>query len=234
MATVTDLRRILNLKRLIILFVVNLFNDIIPISLFLSLKETAVTQNGLYYLFDRYFCTNIGILAFAQFISFYGFIVFCVVDRIREDNQKYGIFYLVRYSRLHYVFGKFASSVIFLFFVCAFSTAQSYLSHRLMRITVSGEQYTTILALSFLIAFSGAQTALFVYSLLNNPNLSFLCFAAILTAFSVIFSVKKLTVPTPNNIPIEYIYPFILALALTVLNFLVMFKNDFITTKIKE
>lgn len=234
MATVTDLRRILDEKGLIIIIAVNLLNDIISISTFLSLKEETITQSGLYYLFDRYFCTDISVLSFARFISFYGLILFYIVNRIREDNQKYGIFYLVRLSRLKYVLGKISSSIIFIFFICSFTAFQSFLCHRLANIDVPVSQYVLVTELSFIICFSAAQTALLVYSNLKSSSVSFLCAFAVLIAISVTFSLKSLVIPTEDNISIEYTYPLILAAVLTVFIFPIMLTRDFITTKIKE
>ncbi len=78
------------------------------------------------------------------------------------------------------------------------------------------------------------QTALFVYYILKNSNISFLSAFAVLTAFSVTLSIKKIGVPTEDNIDMIYCYAFISELILTFVNIGVMLKNDFITTKIKE
>lgn len=234
MSAITDLRRIFDVKNLIFLFIINLFDDIISISSFLSLKEETVTENGLHFLFDRYLSNDISILNFAVYISLYALAAYCVINRIREDNQKFGIFYLVRYSRKQYVLGKAAGTVIFSFFISFLSVFQSFVAHRIMKITISPEQYVTVLALSFLLMLSGAAFGMLIYSVLKNANLSFLGSMLIYTAMSVILTARKNTVPTPNNIEIEYIYPLIIAIVSLAASLIIMLKNDFITTKIKE
>lgn len=239
MAAITDLRRLFNLKRLAVLFLINLFVDIISISNVYSLKAAGfdLDKGGaeVYkYMFNRFFCTDISIIYFAMYICLYAFIAFCVVDRIREDNQKFGIFYLTRYSRKKYILGKLSGTVIFTFFVCAFSVFQSFASHRLMKISGPPSQYITVMLLTFILAASVCLISLSVYSVFKSSNIAFLFAVGLFTAQAVLSVNDKISIPTADNIPINYVYPLILTVLGIALFIIVTCKNDFITTKIKE
>lgn len=239
MAVVTDLRRLLNFKKLIILFLINLCVDIISISNVYSLKPSGIDIKNagdevIFFAFDRYFCVDISIISFAMYICLFAFIAFCVINRISEDNQKFGIFYLTRYSRKSYISGKLKSTVIFAFFVCEFSVFQSFLSHRIMKITVLPEQYITVMLLSFILAISVSLIGMSIYSVIKNNNIAFLITVCLFTAQSSILTQNQVKIPTAQNISDYYIYPLILLAAGIILFVIVTYKNDFITTKIKE
>lgn len=238
-ATITDLRRLFDLKKLLILFLINLFSDIIAVSQCLDLKKMAdnikASQGSyLHSLFNRWFCVDFSLIHFAVYISFYALIIFCVMDRIREDNQKFGIFYLTRYTRKRYIAGKLASTAIFSFFICTITAFQSFITHRSMNIVYPPVQYITVMMLSFVLAVSVGIFGMAVYTVFKNVNISFLIAIALFTAQSFQLTNDKTGIPTSQNISVHHIYPLVLLAAGIILFICVTYKNDFMSTKIKE
>lgn len=239
MATITDLRRLFDLKKLLILFLINLFSDIIAVSQCLDMKKfddnIAVSQGEyLHSLFDRWFCVDLSLINFAVYISLYALIIFCVMDRIREDNQKFGVFYLTRYTRKRYIAGKLASTAIFTFFICSITVLQSFITHRIMSIVYPPVQYITVMLLSFILAVSVGIFGMAVYTVFKNVNISFLIAIALFTAQSFQLTNNKTGIPTGQNISLHHIYPLVLLAVGIILFIYVTYKNDFMSTKIKE
>lgn len=234
MPTITDLRKIFRWRKLVILLLINLLNDSVTFSFVANPQETGLSSDEKLYLFNRFFCADAQLLPYMMYLSFYGFIVFCVIERIREDNQKYGTFYLVRFSRIEYAFGKLKSTAIFSFFFCYLSVMQSFLWHRVSHISIPAKQYFIIAALSFLIAFATALSGLLIYSLTKKSGFTFLCSTAVFTLFALHLQANHFPLPSVGNVPMAYIYPAGIAILLLVPNFLLLLKGDWLTTKIKE
>lgn len=228
MSTIIDLRRIFNIKKLITLLVLNFLNDVISISSYLS-----ANGSDNYILFERFFCTNLGIISFAMYISFYVLVTYCIINRVHEDNQKYGVFYLVRYQRKKYAFVKLCSTIIFIFSICILTYFQSYFNHYIMKINIDIYQYLISMIFTFFIAYLSSQIALLVYSIFKNTNISFLVSLITLALLSIIFTFNNVKIPTKEMVSNEYFYT-CLGLLLIFPNLIINIKQDFITTKIKE
>lgn len=234
MVTRTDLRRLLNIKRIFLFLALNAVNDIISVSAVWNRKEQVLSNAEIYSVFDRYFCTEISLLSYILYISLYSFVLFLSIHRIAEDNQKYGVFYLVRLRRPRYALGKLISSVLFAFLTAFTAVFQSFLCHKISNISISLAEYGIVLLLSFGIFLSCMEIGILSYSLFKSTNFSFLVGIAFLTALSLIFSQKNLCIPSPKQIPTPYFYPLALAVLLLLPIYLIFQKMDFMTTKIKE
>lgn len=234
MATLTDLRRLLNIKRVLLLITLNTIQDLISVSAIWEMKEQATTPMGIFALFDRYFCTRISLISYIIYISLYSFVLFLSIHRIAEDHQKYGVFYLVRLSRRGYALGKLSSCILFALQMAVLSVSQSFICHRLFKIEVPLLQYDIVLLLSFGLFLSCMEVGILSYSLTKSTNLSFVLGIAYLTVFSIFFSQKEIAIPMPNQISIPYFYPLAIAALLLWPIYMLLANADFVTTKMKE
>lgn len=234
MGTVADLKRLFSLRKLLTLTAVNFLNDIIGVVTYLKLNNILQSEYSLTYLFGRYFCNEISTVEYAQFVSFYGIAVFFAVNKVNDDYKKYGAFFLTRLGSKHYVFGKTFSNIIFSFFLCCFSVLQSYITHSVFGIRLLLEEYTCIVVTSFLIMTLLIEISLLFFSLFKNYVISFLATFVAMTAYAVAFNIKKISIPSPDNISMGFVYIIIVYFLLMAFRTWKMLSSDFVLSKIKE
>lgn len=223
-----------SIRLFILVFVINIFNDILSIYEASSMKNGALVYENINFLFDKYFCVQISVISYTVYISLLGIIILSVINSVNEDNQKHGIFYITRLGRKNYAAGKITAVALFVFIMCFIAVFQSFAAHRLAGIEISCKQYLNVLAAFYLTALLGSVLGLFSYFFIKQAQIAFLISMIELTAFSVYLSTTKSTVPTADNIPIIFVFQVIPSLVFMILFYLLTFRNDFITTKIKE
>lgn len=234
MGTVADLRRLFSLKKLMVLIVVNYINDIICIVTYLKLNNILQNEFNLIYLFGRFFCNEISTVEYAQFVSFYGIAIFCAVNKVSDDYKKYGIFFLTRLGKKRYAFGKTFSNIIFSFFLCCISVLQSYITHFIFNIRLLLEEYTCIVVTSFLTMILLIEISLLFFSLFKNYILSVLAGFVAMTAYAIVFNIKRIPIPSPDNISMGFVYIIIVYFLFMAFRTWKMLSSDFVLSKIKE
>lgn len=228
-----EFHKLVTVKRLLIIFLINLFNDIIGISLYKG--EIGFDKATAYnLLFCRFYCGDFNVLLFSMYVSLPSIICWIILNSVLSDNQKYGIFRLVRMSRLKYIISKILSVLIFVFCTVFFTVMQSLVTHRLCRVKAEDMIYIKHFILVTVYLFTGALLGLTMYSLTKRVNFAFLLCFVYFTAQVFALNKYKFDVLKPeNSFNVYYIYGLIIAFSLVVFSYLT-YKGDFITTKIKE
>lgn len=228
-----ELHKLINIKNCLIFFVINLINDII--SLILHNKIISIDKTIAYtYLFNRFYCTELNILQYAMYISILVFTNFLVINEIIKDNQKFGVFYLVRMPRYRYILSKIMSVYIFSIIVSIVIFLQSFATHRFWGVLVSFESYC---ANSLVYAFwilAGNFLGITIYALTKNSNISFLTTLIFFSSQSIIFIKKEFVIPQTFVDDKHYCLSIVMVLICIIVLTIKLLHNDFITTKIKE
>lgn len=228
------LRHMFNLKFAAWLFVINLLNDFIGLGNCNKIKENIRPEDLLQLPFERFICNQINVLSFAMYLSFAGFIAFAIINAVNSDNQKIGIFILTRMNRKRYAVNRIFSALTFVLASCALSVFQSFVSHRAAHIVHPVSTYFVLFAAAGITVLCASFIGMCVCSAFQEPRIAFLLSVVFFAAFSAIISALEIKIPTFGNTDIVFLYPAVFAAAFAALFAAVTFKQDFITTKIKE
>lgn len=228
-----EFHRLVTVKRLLIIFLINLFNDIIGVSLYKG--EIGFDKiSACKLLFCRFYCGDFNVLLFSLYVSLPGIICWIILNSVLSDNQKYGVFRLVRMSRLKYIISKILSVFIFVFCTVFFTVMQSFITHRLCRAEAEVQIYIKYFVFVILYLFAVTAFSLMMYSLTKKVNFVFLLCFVYFTAQVFALNKYKFDILRPESFyKVYYIYELIIALSLITFSYLT-YKGDFLTTKIKE
>lgn len=223
MFVITDLKKLLSIKSLFVIIITNTLLD------FLSINEFEKTKIHSA-LFNRFFCIDIGLVSFAMYVSIIGLVSYLSINRICDDNKKYGIFYITRISREKYVKGKVLSSVIFSAIISALTISQNIIIHRFYDIKFTLSYYFYLLVYTYIMLLSCSILGMSIYMISKNSAISFLSSFIFMTlqAFIVSKQIHKISSKDIFELPIIII---LISFFVFVIKSI---KNDFITTKIRE
>lgn len=233
MYILNSFKQTFSIKKLFILFCINAVNDLISVCEYIKINTDEISNVIIYNLFDRFLCTNLSIFKFSQYISFYGFIAFCLIDKLFKDHQKFGLFYITRLGRKRYAFLSDLSVFISLITVCSVSVFQTLCTHAIF-MNIKIKYYYFAFALVLTIILFSVQMSVFIYLLTKSYKFSFIVSAFSICGFALCNSIERQDMYLLINFPKYYMTAFILAVLLSFANGVLLYESDFLTTKIKE
>lgn len=234
MGTLTDFRKTVTVKRLLLLMTANMINDAISIMTFFKVNASKITLSELNLLFGRYFCLDLGLIEYARFAAFYATVIYIIVNGLNGDWKKYGLFCFTRLGRNGYVFSKAASCVVLPFFFCTVAVMQSFVCFSLFEIRITPEQYIAVGIASFIVTAVLSETALAAFCLIKDASATFFAAFAFMTSLGLALSRKLTAVPNYCCFDTIFVRLFVLFIALAVVGSFCLHNIDFISSKIKE
>ena len=234
MGTLTDLRKTVTVKRLLLLMSANMINDAISIMTFFKLNTSEITLSEINLLLGRYFCLDLGLTEYARFAAFYATVIYFIVDGLNGDWKKYGLFCFIRLGRKNYAFSKAASCVILPFFFCTVAVTQSFVCFSVSGIKIMTEQYVAVGIASFIITAVLSEAALAVFCFIKDASATFSATFAVMTALGLVLSRKLTAVPNYYCFDTVFVRLFVLFVALAAVGSVCLHNIDFISSKIKE
>jgi len=217
-------------RALVILLCVNLLCDIVVTISVHSQASLLKLAELTAILFQKFYCSEIGIIELAVFLSLVGVLIFFCINALHSDNQKYGLFVLTRTSRLKYTVLRTCSILLYIISAVLLSAVFMFIVHRAAGLWIPFSYYLKFLCIYFFIVSVCVFAACITHCISKSASLAYSC--GIVIAFLIcILTAKQFAANDISVLPQSFAAA---SCILAAVFFILTVKGDFLAAKIKE
>lgn len=145
----------------------NLSTDLTSYYLFLNSRNKTS-------LFEKYTFTSTNIFILIIWISLISLVLYMIINSMKLDFSKYGLFYIIRLGRSKYLYIKLLSVIFVLCNICLITILQEFITFRILGIYLNYITYFQIYIYYLLLLFCLSILSMTIYLFTRNPDVAFL------------------------------------------------------------